>query len=96
MIIWTPEHGQTTQTYNGPVQPCPPPPRPPHPSTTINTIFTHLKWSILNPPSEAEILSADDEPQWTPLTNAIAESPATTSPNSRLRISLEPLLSWEY
>ncbi|KAH3917175.1 hypothetical protein HBH56_053320 [Parastagonospora nodorum] len=57
MIIWTPEHGQTTQSYNGSLQPGPPPPPPPpHPSTTMNTVFTHFKWSILDPPSEAEIL----------------------------------------
>ncbi|EAT87609.1 hypothetical protein SNOG_05218 [Parastagonospora nodorum SN15] len=73
MIIWTPEHGQTTQSYNGSLQPGPPPPPPPpHPSTTMNT------------------------PQWTPLTNAIAGSPATTPSKSRLRIRLEPLLSWEH
>jgi hypothetical protein len=98
MNIWSPEHGQTVQAYNGPIEAGPPFPPPNGPSITMHTVFSQLKWSVLDAPSRVEMFSLDanDRPQWTYLfTNAIAEEPATTPSNSRLQIRLEPLQSWE-
>jgi hypothetical protein len=81
---------------NNPIQ------HPPSPGqrTEANKIFERgLKWSILEAPSAAEIMSldADDKPRWTSvLSNPVADEPATDPPHCRLSICIEPLMAWDY
>ncbi|KAF2123713.1 hypothetical protein P153DRAFT_147956 [Dothidotthia symphoricarpi CBS 119687] len=107
MFTWSPETGTTFQAFttNAPLQPGPPPPPTPPPaqdsaSTDVNRVFIYrLKWSVLDSPSKAEILSldAEDNPQWTPLfLDPVADEAATDPPQSRVQISLEPLDAWEH
>lgn len=65
-----------------------------------NAIFQRLKWSVLDPPSEAQIFGPDDQGvlQWRPLfdesNKTIVEESAMDPPHSRLEVSIEPLQSW--
>jgi hypothetical protein len=100
MLTWSPEAGSTIQTYTGPLQPGSPPSPPPYrPRKDVNKVFERLKWSVLDPPSQAEIFLLDSEgkPQWMPLlTDPVADEAATILPQSRLRIVIQPLDSWEH
>jgi hypothetical protein len=68
--------------------------------TEANKIFERgLKWSILEAPSAAEVMSldAEDKVRWTSiLSHPVADEPATDPPLSRISICIEPLNAWEY
>jgi hypothetical protein len=65
-----------------------------------NEIFMfRLNWSVLEKPSNTELLSidAEDKPQWTLLfSSPIADEAATNPPVSRLEIGIYPLSDWEH
>jgi hypothetical protein len=63
----------------------------------MNSILSYrLKWSLLDPPSEAEICTLD-KPQWRPLfQDAVADEAATNPPLSCMKFSLSPLDTSEY
>lgn len=72
----------------------------PEPETQLNEVFARLKWSVLDPASEAQILQRDDqgEPKWTTFfTNTnilVADEPVTLPPQSCLHIKIQPMYSW--
>jgi hypothetical protein len=82
-----------------PIQQGPPPPSPVQ-RTEANKIFEcGLKWSILDAPSAAEVMSldAEDKPRWTSvLSDPVVDEPATDPPLSRISVCIEPLNAWEY
>jgi hypothetical protein len=62
-------------------------------------LMFRLNWSILEKPSNAELLSidAEDKPQWTPLfSSPIAGEAATNPPVSCLEIGIHPLSDKEH
>lgn len=79
-----------------------PPPAPPVHNATrteVHSIFDRLKWLILGTPSQAELfsLNTEVEPQWTMLfSDPVVDEAATVPPLSRLRISIETIVGWEY
>jgi hypothetical protein len=105
MFTGSPDKGTTSQPIhfnpNIPVQPnLPPGPSEYTSGTEPHEIFTcRLKWSILDNPSNAELLSLDAEGkrQWTPLfTDSTADQASTNPPVSRLVISVNTLEEWEH
>jgi hypothetical protein len=105
MFTKSPNTGTTYKSIppgpNIPVQPNPPPgPSGCIPGTEPHEIFTcRLKWSILDSPFNAELLSLDTEEkaQWTPLfSDPTADQAATNPPVSRLEININTLEEWEH
>lgn len=68
--------------------------------TEVHPVFDRLKWSILDPLSDVQILGANAQgeanlqPFFEGPEYALAEEPATEPPNARLHIVIEPLHSW--
>jgi hypothetical protein len=80
---------------SGPLQQAQQPPGP-----EPNDIFQRLEWSVLDPPSEAQIFGLDDQGvlQWRPLfdksNKPLFDGAAIDPPQFRLEVSIEPLHSW--
>ncbi|KAH7068561.1 hypothetical protein FB567DRAFT_406426, partial [Paraphoma chrysanthemicola] len=72
-----------------------------HPSQAeVHPVFDRLKWSILDPLPDVQIVGMDarGEPQLQPFfggpESASAQEPATGPPKAQLHIVIEPLDSW--
>jgi hypothetical protein len=67
-----------------------------------NDVFNRLKWSLLDPPSDAQVFGRDKEGvlQWQPLSEesnkTLLDETAMDPPQSLLEITIEPLQSWEH
>ena len=77
-----------------------PGPPPPAPRLPMNEVFSRLKWSVLDPPSDIQVFGPDDKGdlQWRPLFHETNESlldgAAIVPPTSCLGIVIEPLHYW--
>jgi hypothetical protein len=78
----------------------PPPEAQPSSGPEPNEAFNRLKWSVLDPPFEAQICGLDDHGvlQWRPLfersNKVVFDGAAMDPPQSHLEISIEPLHNW--
>lgn len=79
---------------------APPPPQQQPTGPMPHEIFQRIKWSVLDPPSDAQICEVDDQGalQWRPLfsdaNQSILEASAIQPPEAHLEIAIEPLQSW--
>jgi hypothetical protein len=97
---WYPPQWNTADLPPHLIMSGPPPEAPASSGPEPNDVFNRLKWSLLDPPSDAQVFGRDEEGvlQWQPLSEesnkTLLDETAMDPPQSLLEITIEPLQSW--